>query len=141
MEISVIIQNVPFRYYRKRLLKSWIISTIKELKFEIGSINVIITSDEELLIFNQKYLGKNEFTDVIAFDYTESESISGDIYVSIDRVRDNTQKYQTTIIDELERVIIHGVLHLCGYSDDTDVEKDRMTKIENYFMLKRPDLK
>lgn len=132
---------MPFRYYRKRLLKSWIISTIKELKFEIGSINVIITSDEELLIFNQKYLGKNEFTDVIAFDYTESESISGDIYVSIDRVRDNTQKYQTTIIDELERVIIHGVLHLCGYSDDTDVEKDRMTKIENYFMLKRPDLK
>ncbi|HAQ65063.1 MAG TPA: rRNA maturation RNase YbeY [Bacteroidales bacterium] len=102
-----------------------------------GSVNFIFVSDEVLLKMNVQYLSHDSMTDVITFDYTEGSLISGDIFISIPRVRENAVTFAVPFIDELHRVMIHGVLHLMGYKDKTKSAKAIMSEKENFYLLNR----
>lgn len=99
-----------------------------------GELSFIFCSDEYLLKMNNEYLRHDYYTDVITFDYTEKEIITGDIFISVDRIKENALKYNTTFENELQRVMIHGVLHLVGYNDKTEEEQKEMTKKENQYL-------
>ncbi len=100
----------------------------------IGEITIIIVSDKELLSINQQYLNHNYYTDIITFDYNQGSEINGDLFISIDRISENAAKYNSNSRQELYRVIIHGILHLCGYKDKSSTQKSTMRKKENYYL-------
>lgn len=100
----------------------------------LGDINYILCSDPYLLDINRQYLNHDYFTDVITFDYSEDNVISGDIFISVDTVADNAKEYGVTFEKELERVMIHGVLHLVGYNDKSDSEVKVMRSKENQYL-------
>ena len=104
-----------------------------------GDISVIFCSDEYLLKINEQYLDHNYYTDIVTFDYVENAVISGDLFISVDRVAENAEKYGNPFIEELHRVIIHGVLHLVGYNDKTVKEQSLMREKEDFY-LKNADL-
>ena len=110
---------------------NWIINIIKSEKAVLGNLSYIFCSDNYLLKLNQKYLKHNSFTDIITFDYSEQKIISGEIYISIDRVRDNAVKFKEDFNRELLRVMAHGVLHLLGYKDKGKNEKEEMSTKED----------
>ncbi len=99
-----------------------------------GELSFIFCSDEYLLKMNNDYLKHNFYTDVITFDYTEGDIISGDIFISIDRVKENAEKYNVSFENELQRVMIHGVLHLVGYNDKTEEEQKQMREKESQYL-------
>ena len=102
----------------------------------MGPINIILCSDEYLIRMNEEYLKHNYYTDIITFDYTIESTVSGDLFISIDRVKDNAIKNSVSTENEIQRVIIHGVMHLCGYKDKkSDEIKTMRSKEEKY--LKR----
>jgi rRNA maturation RNase YbeY len=113
---------------------NWIEKSIIALGLEPSEISIIFCDDEYLRTINTQYLGHNYYTDIITFDYSSNNQISGDLFVSTDRVIENAHKNNVTFIDELYRVIIHGVLHLCGFNDKSDEEKVEIRKKENYFL-------
>lgn len=100
----------------------------------LGDVNYILCSDAYLLDINRQYLNHNYYTDVISFDYCEENVISGDIFISVDTVADNAKEYGTTFENELERVMIHGVLHFVGYNDKSDDEVKVMRAKENQYL-------
>lgn len=112
----------------------WINRSAAVLKVQVGSLQYIFCSDEELRRINQKYLSHDYYTDIITFPYEEGTTISGDIYISVDRVRENAVSFQQGFEEELRRVMIHGVLHLAGYTDKTEPEKETMRKKESELM-------
>jgi probable rRNA maturation factor len=124
-------QEIEFNLKNKNLHKSWIKSCITAYSRIPGSISFIFTSNASLREMNQEYLNHDYFTDVITFDYSEGQVISGDIFISIDQVKINSGVYNELFEEELNRVMIHGVLHLIGFDDATDVEKAQMRKLEN----------
>ena len=124
-------QSISFKLKNKTKLKLWIKTIVDKEKYALGAINYIFCSDDELLEINIKHLNHNTFTDIITFDYTENKKISSDIFISIDRVIENSKKFNTTFENELHRVMIHGVLHLCGYKDKTKSDVELMRKKEN----------
>ena len=99
-----------------------------------GDLSVIFCDDEYLKRINVKYLGHDYYTDIITFDYSEKNLVSGDLFISIDRVDENARLNNVDFINELYRVIIHGVLHLCGYNDKTLKEKKEIRAKEDYFL-------
>lgn len=99
-----------------------------------GDISVIFCSDDYLLNMNKEYLDHDYYTDIITFDYVEDDVISGDLFISIDRIADNAKKFETTQLKELYRVVFHGVLHLVGYKDKTDEDAKLMREKENYYL-------
>ena len=109
---------------------------IKEEGKEAGEISIILCTDEELLTLNQTHLQHDYFTDILTFDYTIDPYISGDLYVSYDRIRENASAFSVSVDEELHRVVFHGVLHLLGYNDKTDGEKTQMLIKENYYLSK-----
>jgi rRNA maturation RNase YbeY len=113
---------------------NWIEKSIIALGLEPSEISIIFCDDEYLRTINTQYLGHNYYTDIITFDYSSNNQISGDLFVSTDRVIENAHKNNVTFIDELYRVIIHGVLHLCGFNDKSDEEKVEIRKKENHFL-------
>lgn len=100
----------------------------------LGDISYILCSDNYLLDINRQYLNHDYFTDVITFDYSEENVISGDIFISVDTVADNAKEYNVTFEKELERVMVHGVLHLVGYNDKSDSEVKQMRAKENQYL-------
>jgi rRNA maturation RNase YbeY len=104
-----------------------------ELK-ELGDISIIFVSDQYLLEMNQKYLSHDYFTDIITFDYCEHNIISGDLFISVDRVKENADSFNVDELTEIHRVMIHGVLHLCGYKDKTEEEEKNMRLLENKYL-------
>ena len=107
---------------------------IKEEGFELGDVTVILVTDGYLLELNQKHLDHDFYTDIITFDYCNDDVISGDLFISVDRVRENADTFQTDFMIELNRVMIHGVLHLCGYKDKTEEEERMMRLLENKYL-------
>ena len=99
-----------------------------------GELSFVFCSDEYLLKMNIDYLNHNFYTDVITFDYTEGDVISGDVFISIERIKDNAKIFKTSFENELQRVMIHGVLHLIGYKDKTEDEKKEMRQKENKYL-------
>ena len=118
-------------------LSKWISSTIVLESCKDDEINYIFVDDKYLLDINIKYLKHNTLTDIISFDYTLGKLISGDIYISVERVIENAEKYDVSIEDEFHRVMIHGVLHFCGYKDKTKDEKKLMRQKEDYYLSLR----
>lgn len=115
---------------QKNKVKSWIKSVAEKRGFKVGEISYIFCSDDYLLDINKTYLKHDFYTDIITFDYTDATKISGDLYISIDRIRDNAQELNLSFEQELHRVIIHGVLHLLGLKDKTEEEAKEMRKAE-----------
>lgn len=114
-----------------RRCSAWIKKTAAEKGKNIGEIAYIFCNDDKILEVNKQYLAHDYYTDIITFDYCEGNTISGDIFISIDTVRSNAEKYGSDFFDELSRVIIHGILHLCGYNDKSDEEQAEMTRQED----------
>ena len=112
-------------------LSNWITEVCSKEFKEFGDISLIFCSDEYLLDMNRTHLDHDYYTDIITFDYTENQIVSGDLFISIDRVRDNASDFNVSFDHELHRVIIHGVLHLCGYKDKSDYEEKLMRTKEN----------
>lgn len=115
----------------KRDLSKWVKTCITNENKVVGDINYIFCDDEYLLDINKKYLNHDTYTDIITFDYTEEDEVSGDIYISIDRVEENAEKFGVEMLEELHRVMIHGVMHLCGHKDKSDAEKQAMRAKED----------
>lgn len=109
----------------------WVNSVIGTNKKISGDINYIFCSDEYLLEINKKYLNHDFYTDIITFNYNEDAVISSDIFISVERVNENAEFYKTTFLLELHRVIIHGILHLLGYNDETDEQEEEMRRLED----------
>ncbi|MDR3286131.1 MAG: rRNA maturation RNase YbeY [Prevotellaceae bacterium] len=129
-------ENISFDLKNKRKIKQWIADVAKSENKNIGEINFIFCSDSHLLDINKKYLNHDYFTDVITFDFCEGVNISGDIFISIDTVRANAIEYQQLFDDELHRVMVHGILHLCLYCDSTKSEIAVMRSKENIYLKK-----
>ena len=116
--------------------RDWIISSIIEEGKELGEINIIFCDDKILLEKNNTYLNHDTLTDIITFDYSELNTISGDIFISVERVLDNSNDFNVTFEQELNRVIIHGHLHLMGYKDKAEEDQVTMKNKENYYLSK-----
>ena len=138
MAISFTSQYKTFKLSKSTSIKKWIETIIKKEKRRAGEIHYVFVSDEDLLKMNKKFLNHNTYTDIIKFDYCEDKTINVDIFISIDRVAENTAKFKTEFTDELHRVLIHGVLHLCGYKDKTKKDATLMRKMEENSLSKRP---
>lgn len=130
-------KKIKFKLDNTAKIKKWVEAVAKTEKRTIGGINYVFVTDEEILKLNKQYLKHNTYTDIITFDYSESKEISGDIFISVDRVRDNAKKFKAKFEDELHRVMIHGVLHLCGYKDKTPKDSKEMRKKEDNSLSKR----
>ncbi len=122
--------EISFHLRNKLLLKNWIKNVAGSYEFNIGSLNFIFTSERQMLKINSDFLNHDYFTDIITFDYSEKKVISGDIYISIERVKENAITYGEGFNDELKRVMIHGILHLMGYKDKTKPELAKMRDAE-----------
>lgn len=131
-------EEVEFRLSQEEAILNWIMDAIHTEKHIAGVINIIFCSDDYLLDLNQRFLDRNTLTDVIAFDYDEEDSVSGDVFISIERIRENAESFGQSFENEVNRVIIHGILHLCGYSDKSPEEKALMTSKEDYYLSLLP---
>ena len=134
MSIFFHADDIEFNIENKREVARWITDIIKRENKKKGNINIIFTSDSHLKEINNKFLDRDYYTDVISFNYSEKEKISGDIYISIDTVKLNSKKYNTGFEQELLRVIVHGLLHLIGYDDQNKEAKKGMKKMEDYYL-------
>lgn len=117
-------------------LTTWISAAIEEEQCSEGDINYIFCDDEYLHKLNVEFLNHDTLTDIISFDYSVGKQLHGDIYISIERVQDNAVDFNTALENELHRVIIHGILHYCGYKDKTDSEAKLMRSKEDYYLSK-----
>ncbi len=130
--ISFFRKDTRFKPSHPRKTISWLKRVSDEFGYEIQTLNFIFCSDDYLLGINQHYLAHDYYTDIITFDNSEgSHKLEGDIFISIDRVRENARNLRVPFQDELDRVMVHGVLHLMGYSDKNPSEKSRMRKKED----------
>lgn len=136
--VNFFTEEIKYTIKNKLLLKQWIKDAIANEGLKPGEISFIFCSDEYLHKINVEYLNHDTYTDIITFDNSEDENvIAGDIFVSIDRIKENAKSFLVKEVDELHRVIIHGILHLCGYLDKKPVDKKRMTEKENEYLSKR----
>ncbi len=110
---------------------SWLISVIASEGKNLGEINYIFCDDAYLLSINQQYLDHDTYTDIISFDTSEGNDLSGDIFISVERIKENAQQFNVSVDDELKRVLAHGILHFCGYKDKTDDEAKLMREKED----------
>ena len=134
-QISFFVEEIHFILKQKTVLRNWISQTIITEKHTLKEVNFIFCSDEYLLKINQGYLNHDTYTDIITFDNSENEQdIVGDIFISVERVTENAGIYQTSVQNELRRVMIHGVLHLLGYPDKAPKDKQLMTAKENFYL-------
>src|ERR1700759_1474650 len=133
--ISFFEEDIKFKLKDKTLVRKWITETILAEGFQLSELNYIFCSDAYLLQINQQYLDHDTYTDIITFDNSETPGkIVGDIFISIERIRENAEKFNVTETRELQRVIIHGTLHLLGYPDKKPAEKKVMTEKEDFYL-------
>jgi rRNA maturation RNase YbeY len=136
----ILYNNIDIKYTLKdkKKIKRWILKSLEEEKKGVNFISFNFCSDNYILELNNSSLKHNYYTDIITFELNQkNEEIEGDIYISIDRVKENAKVLNESIINELHRVIIHGVLHLCGYKDKSSKESKMMRNKENYYLNKR----
>ena len=135
--ISYYFEDTDFIFKGKTRNSKWLRLVAESEIRKIGDISIIFCSDNYILDVNQKYLQHDYFTDIITFDYCEGDKLSGDLFISVDSVRENAVEYGTEFSEELYRVIVHGVLHLIGYDDHNDEDIAMMRKKENYYLSLR----
>jgi rRNA maturation RNase YbeY len=130
MAIYFSTENIAFDLKNKLKVKKWISDIIKAQNKKVGDISYLFCDDAYLIEVNRTYLDHDTYTDIITFDYVEGDLISGDIMISVERVKENAQLFNTSFDQELHRVIIHGILHLLGQGDKTDKQAAQMRKKE-----------
>lgn len=128
--------QIDFQLENEQDIKTWIESIVVSEGFKLGEILYIFCDDVFLHDINVKFLNHDTLTDIITFDYNLGKQINSEIYISIPRVKENAQSFKTTFENELHRVIIHGILHLCGYTDETDSQQAEMTLKEDLALRK-----
>jgi len=129
--ISFFSEDTNYSVKNRRLLTNWVKSCIANEGKKCGDISFIFCSDDHLLSINRQYLQHDYYTDVITFDYCNGDIVTGDIFVSVDTVRENSALFNKAFLDELHRVIIHGILHLCGHGDKSDEDASKMRLLED----------
>lgn len=127
-------EDTDFVFKGKALNNKWLKMVAESEIRKIGDINIIFCSDNYILDVNMKYLQHDYFTDIITFDYCEGKFLNGDLFISVDSVRENSEFYGTEFSEELNRVIVHGVLHLIGFDDHCDEDITMMRYKENYYL-------
>ncbi len=132
--VSYFVQDTDFKFVKRRLNNAWLKLVAESEVRKLGNVNIIFCSDNYILDVNMKYLQHDYFTDIITFDYCEGNVLSGDLFISVDSVRENSVFFKTEFADELNRVIVHGILHLIGYDDHTPDEQKTMREKENYYL-------
>ena len=132
--ISYFFEDTDFIFKGKTLNNKWLRLVAESEIRKVGNISIIFCSDNYILDVNQKYLQHDYFTDIITFDYCEGDKLSGDLFISVDTVWENAIEYGTEFNDELNRVMVHGVLHLIGYDDHCDEDIKEMRAKENYYL-------
>ncbi len=135
--VSVFYDEVDFNLPDEQVVENWIQKVMREEGKRIKNINIVFCSDESLLDLNRSYLLHDYYTDVLTFPY-QKDPIEGEIYISVDRISENAISHKKTLIEEALRVIIHGVLHLCGYDDSEEKSKAIMTGKEDHYLEKFP---
>lgn len=131
-------EDVSYKLKNKTKVRKWIGDTVIAEGYQLSELTYVFCSDEYLLQINQQYLDHDTYTDIITFDNSEEEGIiTGDIFISIERIKENAVKFSVTIDQEIHRVLIHGALHLLGYKDKSVADKKKMTLKEDYYLDKR----
>lgn len=134
-DIHFFTEDISFRLNSKKKLRSWLDAAIREEGRETGGLCYIFCSDSYLLEINNTYLRHNTYTDIVTFDHSDNPSVvAGDIFISVERVRENASAFRTSRQDELLRVMIHGVLHLCGYKDKKKPDRSIMREKEDHYI-------
>ena len=131
MSITYQSDDIKFPKIKRREISNWIKSVAASHNKEIGDIACVFCSDKKILGINIQYLNHDYYTDIITFDYSEDNTISGDLFISLDTVRSNAEKFNTNYDEELYRVIIHGILHLCGLKDKSAEDEKIMREKED----------
>lgn len=129
--ISYSIEGVKFPTIQRRVINKWIREVAASYGKRIGEVGYLFCNDEKILAVNNEYLGHDYYTDIITFDYSEGDVLNGDIVISLDTVKSNAEKFQKEYCEELHRVIIHGILHLCGINDKGKGEREIMEAAED----------
>ncbi|MCQ2167393.1 MAG: rRNA maturation RNase YbeY [Bacteroidales bacterium] len=138
--VRYFIEDISFKFNKKRFTKLWLENVALNEGKTLGDINIIFCSDPYILDVNQRFLQHTYYTDIITFDYCEGDILSGDLFISIDTVRDNSLFYHTDFNEELNRVIVHGILHLVGYDDHSESDIAIMRSKEDQYLLLRTSL-
>ena len=131
MAIDFQAEGIALPKIKKRTLSKWIENVAEKYEKKVGEISYLFCDDEKILEVNREYLNHDFYTDIITFDYCEEDTLSGDIIISLQTVESNSQMYKTDFLQELHRVIIHGILHLCGLNDASDEEEKAMRLAED----------
>lgn len=134
-------EDISFEFKHRAINNRWLKLVAESEIRRIGAVNIIFCSDNYILDVNMKYLQHDYFTDIITFDYCSVNIISGDLFISIDSVRENASYYGTGFKDELDRVIVHGILHLIGYDDHTEQQQKQMRSKEDYYLSLRDNVR
>ena len=138
--VSFFTEDISFNFKGKTLTRKWLTMVASSEIRKIGNISIIFCSDNYILDINQKFLQHDYFTDIITFDYCEEDTLSGDLFISVDSVKENASFYGTEFEVELNRVIVHGLLHLIGYDDHKDQDIKMMRSKEDYYLELRSKL-
>ena len=138
--VSYFNEDISFPFKEKRFTSRWLKIVAESEGKRLGEVSVIFCSDKYILDINIKYLQHDYYTDIITFDYCEGSRLSGDLFISIDSVRGNASFYGVEFADELNRVIVHGLLHLIGYDDHTPEDIAVMRAKENFYLSQRSAL-
>ena len=139
--ISYFTEDIKFELKGKLLNNRWLKMVVGSEVKKMGDLSIIFCSDPYILDINQRYLQHDYFTDIITFDYCEGKVLSGDLFISIDTVRENAAEYGATFEEELNRVMVHGLLHLIGYDDHSPEQQREMRSKEDYYLSIRKILK
>ena len=130
-KIAFYTENIKMPAINKSRVKAWLKEVAAFYNREIGALNYIFCGDDRIIEVNNQFLGHNYYTDIITFDYSDNKTVSGDMYVSVDTICSNSLKYKTSFDTELHRVIVHGLLHLCGINDKGPGERKIMEAAED----------
>lgn len=128
------LSEIDFELSNEEVISKWISKTITSEGFEEGEISYVFCDDDFLLNLNKEFLKHDTLTDIISFDYTMGKKISGEIFISVDRVKENAEVFEVSFENELRRVIIHGILHYCGYIDKTKTDEENMRLLEEKYL-------
>lgn len=138
--ITYNVEGVKMPKIKKRETTAWIRAVAKSYGRRVGEVGYMFVNDDKILEVNREYLGHDYYTDVITFDYDEDDVVSGDVVISLDTVASNAHLFNKTYEEELYRVIIHGILHLCGINDKGPGERGQMEAAENKALALRQQL-
>lgn len=135
--VSYFFEETDFLFKGRVKNNKWLRLVAESEIRKLGEINIIFCSDNYILDINQRFLSHDYFTDIITFDYCEGDKLSGDLFISVDSVKENSIQYGTEFNDELNRVMVHGILHLIGYDDHTKAQQKQMRQKEDYYLSLR----